>query len=167
MEISDYRDAVAANRRDHGFEAVEAGAEEFERMWVTRETDDTLGDVAVLATLVEGNEPGADGIDAETLVDVAASFRDVLADRIDSQPGRADGGEAPTPIGYVTFATSDPDASLLAAMNGFTVAKRRTNVFPLVYDTEAERLHCHEVPRLKGRGIYRRQADDAERLFEV
>ena len=162
MEISDYRDAVAANRRDHGFEAVEAGTEEFERMWMTRETDDSLGDVAVLATLVEAPEA-----DAETLFDVAASFREVLADRIDPQPGRADGDKALTPIGYVTFATSDPDASLLAAVNGFTVAKRRTNVFPLAYDTEAERLHRHEVPRLKGRGIYRRQADDAERFFGV
>jgi hypothetical protein len=162
MDISDYRAAVAANRREHGFEAVEEGTEAFERLWATRETDDTLGDVAVLATLVEAAEA-----DAETLVDVAGSFHEVLADRIDPRPERADGGEAPTPIGYVTFATPDPDPSLLAAMNGFTVAKRRTNVFPLVYDTSAERLHRHEVPRLKGRGIYRRQADDAKRLFEV
>ena len=162
MDVTDYRTAVAANRREHGFEAVEGGSEAFEQMWATRETDDTLGDVAVLATLV-----AAEGADAETLADTAAAFREVLADRIDPRPGRADGGEAPTPIGYVTFATSDPDPSLIAAMNGFTVAKRRTNVFPLVYDTSAERLHRHEVPRLKGRGIYRRQADDAERLFDV
>jgi hypothetical protein len=162
MDVTDYRKAVAANRREHGFEAVEERTEAFERLWATRETDDTLGDVAVLATLVEAPEA-----DAATLADTAAAFRDVLADSVDPRPGRADGGEAPTPIGYVTFATPEPDASLLAAMNGFTVAKRRTNVFPLVYDTEAERLHRHEVPRLKGRGIYRRQADDAERLFEV
>ncbi|SFR36608.1 MULTISPECIES: hypothetical protein [Halorubrum] len=167
MDISDYRDAVAANRRAHGFEAVEAGTDAFERLWAARETDDTLGDVAVLATLVGADESETDGVDAETLVDVAASFREVLADRIDPRPGRADGGEAPTPIGYVTFAVPDPDASLLDAMSGFTVAKRRTNVFPLVYDTRAERLHRHEVPRLKGRGIYRRQADDAERLYDV
>ena len=162
MDISDYRDAVASNRRDHGFESVDEGAAEFDRLWSTRETDDTLGDVAVVATLVE-----AEGFDSAELVDATASLRDVLADRIDSRPERADGGESPTPIGYVTFATDDPDPSLLDAMTGFTVAKRRTNVFPLVYDTEAERLHRHEVPRLKGRGIYRRQADDAERLFEV
>ena len=167
MDISDYRAAVAANGRKHGFEAVEERTDAFERLWVTRETDDTLGEVAVVATLVEGDETEAGGIDAATLADTAASFRDVLAEAVDPRPGRADGGEAPTPIGYVTFATSDPDASLLDAMNGFTVAKRRTNVFPLVYDTEAERLHRHEVPRLKGRGIYRRQADDAERLFDV
>ena len=154
--------AVAANRRKHGFEAVDEGADEFDRLWETRETDDSIGDVSVLATLVEG-----DGTDAAAFAETAASFRDVLADRVDARPGRADGGEAPTPIGYVTFATADPDASLLDAMNGFTVAKRRTNVFPLVYDVDGERLHRHEVPRLKGRGIYRRQADDAERLFEV
>lgn len=162
MDISDYRASVAANRREHGFEAVDGRTDEFDRLWATRETDDTLGDVAVLATLV-----AAEGADAETLADTAAAFRDVLADTVDPRPGRADGGEAPTPVGYVTLATPDPDPSLLAAMNGFTVAKRRTNVFPLVYDTNAERLHRHEVPRLKGRGIYRRQAIDAERLFNV
>ncbi|TKX56705.1 hypothetical protein EXE44_13850 [Halorubrum sp. SS7] len=162
MDISDYRAAVAANRREHGFEAVDERTDAFERLWATSETDDTLGEVVVLATLVE-----ADGTDAETLLDAAAALRDVLADTVDPRPGRADGGEAPTPVGYVTLATPDPDAALLDAMSGFTVAKRRTNVFPLVYDTEAERLHRHEVPRLKGRGIYRRQADDAERLFDV
>ena len=162
MDTSQYRAAVAANGRDHGFEAVDEGAAEFDRLWSIRETDDTVGEVAVLATLVE-----VEGLDAAELVDTAASFRDVLAETVDPRPGRADGGEAPTPIGYVTFAVPDPDAVLLDAMNGFTVAKRRTNVFPLVYDTSAERLHRHQVPRLKGRGIYRRQADDAERLFEV
>ena len=161
MDSSQYREAVAANRRKHGFEAVD-GCGEFDRLWAARETDDTLGDVAVLATLVDG-----EGLDAAGLVEVASSFRDVLADRIDARPQRADGGESSTPIGYVAFAAPDPDASLLGAVSGFTVAKRRTNVFPLVYDTEAERLHRHEVPRLKGRGIYRRQADDAERLFEA
>ncbi|WP_096393770.1 hypothetical protein [Halorubrum trapanicum] len=172
MDISDYRDAVAENRREHGFEAVDERTDAFERLWATRETDDTLGEVAVLATLVEADETEAsetegNGIDAATLAETAASLRDVLAETVDPRPGRADGGEAPTPIGYVAFATSDPDPSLLDAMTGFTVAKRRTNVFPLVYDAEAERLHRHEVPRLKGRGIYRRQANDAERLFDV
>ncbi|SDE97947.1 hypothetical protein SAMN04488067_101310 [Halorubrum xinjiangense] len=162
MDLSDYRAAVAANRRKHGFEAVDERTDEFERLWTTREADDSLGSVVALATLVE-----AEGLDAETLADTAASLRDVLVDTVDPRPGRADGGEAPTPIGYVTFAAPDPDASVLDAMANFTVAKRRTNVFPLVYDAEAERLHRHEVPRLKGRGIYRRQADDAERLFEV
>lgn len=162
MDISEYRAAVAANRRKQGFEAVDERTDAFERLWATRETDDSLGSVVALATLVEAEE-----LDAATLVETAASFRDVLADTVDPRPGRADGGEAPTPIGYVTFATSDPDASVFDAMANFTVAKRRTNVFPLVYDAEAERLHRHEIPRLKGRGIYRRQADDAERLFDI
>ncbi|QAU12830.1 hypothetical protein EKH57_08875 [Halorubrum sp. BOL3-1] len=162
MDPTQYRDAVAANRREHGFDAVDERAAGFDRLWATRETDDTLGAVAVLATVVE-----AANVDAETLVETAESFRDALADRVDDRPERADGGESPTPIGYVTFAVPDPDASLLDAMSGFTAARRRTNVFPLVYDTESERLHRHEVPRLKGRGIYRRQAEDAKRLFEV
>ncbi|WP_434522727.1 hypothetical protein [Halorubrum sp. AS12] len=162
MDISEYRESIATKRRKHGFEAVDERTDAFDRLWATRETDDTLGDVAVLATLVEGEAVGP-----EALAETAASFRDVLADRVDPRPGRADGGEAPTPIGYVTFATPDPDPSLLDAMSGFTVAKRRTNVFPLVYDAETERLHRHEIPRLKGRGIYRRQANDAERLFDV
>ncbi|GAA0536520.1 hypothetical protein ABNG02_11945 [Halorubrum ejinorense] len=162
MDPTRYRDAVAANGRKHGFDTVEEGANGFEQLWVARDEDDTIGSVAVFATLVA--EPD---VDAEALVATAESFRDVLADRVDASPQRADGGKSPTPIGYVTFAVSDPDASLLDAMSGFTVARRRTNVFPLVYDCEAERLHRHDVPRLKGRGIYRRQAEDAERLFGV
>ncbi|ELZ35788.1 hypothetical protein [Halorubrum tebenquichense] len=161
MDPTQYRDAVVANRRRHGFEAVD-GPAAFDSLWATRETDDTLGAVAVLAAVVEAPEA-----DPETLAETAESFRDALAEQVDSRPERADGGGSPTPIGYVTFAVPDPDASLLDAMSGFTVAKRRTNVFPLVYDVEAERLHRHEVPRLKGRGIYRRQAEDAERLFAV
>ncbi|VTT87366.1 hypothetical protein DM2_700 [Halorubrum sp. DM2] len=162
MDLTQYGDAVAANRRKHGFDAIDEPTAGFDRLWATRETDDTLGAVAVVATAV-----AAPDIDAETLVETAESFRDALAEQTGPRPERADGGESPTPIGYVTFAVPDPDASLLDAMSGFTVAKRRTNVFPLVYDTEGERLHRHEVPRLKGRGIYRRQAEDAERLFEV
>lgn len=161
MDLPQYRDAVAANRRRHGFEAVD-GPAAFDRLWATRETDDTLGAVAVLAAVVAASDA-----DPETLVETAESFRDALAGRVDPRSERSDGGESVTPVGYVTFAVPEPDASLLGAMSEFTVAKRRTNVFPLVYDVEAERLHRHEVPRLKGRGIYRRQAEDAERLFEV
>ncbi|WP_200530324.1 hypothetical protein [Halorubrum sp. LN27] len=167
MDPTQYRDAVVANRREHGFDVVDETTDGFDPLWRTREIDDSIGEVAVLATLVDAGDTDASGIGAETLVETAESFRDVLADRIDARPGRADGGEVPTPIGYVTYVTADPDASLLDAMSGFTVARRRTNVFPLVYDCKAERLHRHEVPRLKGRGIYRRQADDAERLFDV
>jgi hypothetical protein len=162
MDPTQYCDAVAANGRKHGFETVEEAVDGFERLWEARSEDDTIGAVAVFAAVVE--EPD---VDAEALVATAESFRDVLTDRVDASPQRTDGGKSPTPIGYLTFAVPEPDASLLNAMSGFTVARRRTNVFPLVYDTAAERLHRHEVPRLKGRGIYRRQAEDAERLFDV
>ena len=162
MDPTQYRDAVEANARKHGFDTVEEADSGFEHLWETRDEDDTIGSVVVLATLVEAADA-----DAETLVATAESFRDVIDDRVDARPQRADGGKNPTPIGYVTFAVREPDASLLDAMSGFTVARRRTNVFPLVYDCEAERLHRHDVPRLKGRGIYRRQAEDAERLFDA
>jgi len=57
-----------------------------------------------------------------------------------------------TPLGYVAFAVRDPDQSVVDAARSYTVARRRTNVFPIVYDCEAETLHRHEIPRLKGRG---------------
>ena len=162
MDLPRYRAAVAENRREHGFDAVDGPTGEFDPVWVTRGDDDSIGAVAVLATLVADPEPAP-----ESLVRTGEAFRDVLVDRTDAAPERADGGESHTSIGYVTLAVPDPDPSLLDAMSGFTVARRRTCVFPLVYDLAAERLHRHEVPRLKGRGIYRRQADDAERLFGV
>lgn len=158
MDLPRYRAAVAENRREHGFDAVDGSTGEFDPVWATR-GDDSIGEVAVLATLVDDPES-----DPESLVRTGEAFRDVLADRTAASE-QADGGESPTSIGYVTLAVSDPDPSLLDAMSRFTVARRRTCVFPLVYDLAAERLHRHEVPRLKGRGIYRRQAEDAERLF--
>ena len=162
MDLPRYHAAVAENRREHGLDAVDGPTGEFDPVWATRGDDDSIGEVAVLATLVDDPEP-----DPESLVRTGEAFRDVLADRTAAASEQADGGESPTSIGYVTLAVSDPDPSLLDAMSGFTVARRRTCVFPLVYNLAAERLHRHEVPRLKGRGIYRRQAEDAERLFGI
>lgn len=162
MDVTRYRAAVAENRREHGFDAVDGPTGEFDPVWATRDDDDSIGEAVVLATLVDDPEP-----EPETLVRTGEAFRAVLADRTDADPERADGGGSPTSIGYVTLAVPDADPPLLDAMSGFTVARRRTCVFPLVYDLAAERLHRHEVPRLKGRGIYRRQAEDAERLFGI
>ena len=75
--------------------------------------------------------------------------------------------DSATPIGYVAFAVATPGDDLVSAATSYTVAERRTNVFPLVYDLESGTLHTHPVPRLKGRGIYRRQSEDADRLFDV
>jgi hypothetical protein len=157
MEHTQYRDAVVENRRKHGFEPVDEYTNGFDPVWEVRDEDASIGEVAVLATLVDDEpDPSPDDV-----VATADAFREVLVDRVDDRHGPT------TPLGYVVFPVPDADPSLVDAARSYTVARRRTNVFPIVYDCEAERLHRHEVPRLKGRGIYRRQADDAARLFEV
>jgi hypothetical protein len=157
MDPTQYRDAVVANRREHGFRAVDEYTNGFDPVWAVRDDDPSVGECAVFATLVDDEpEPSP-----EDLAATADAFRDVLVERVDDPRGST------TPLGYVVFAVPDPDRSLVDAARSYTVARRRTNVFPLVYDCESETLYRHEVPRLKGRGIYRRQAEDAERLFEV
>ncbi|MBP1921610.1 hypothetical protein J2751_000603 [Halorubrum alkaliphilum] len=155
MEFDRYREAVAANRREHDFDALD-GRSGFDRLWTRREEDPTVGSVSLFGTVVDATD-----YDADDLADTADRFRAVVDRRTD------DGDESVTRIGYVVFVVSGADDALSTAAAEYTVAERRTNVFPLVYDTETRTLHTHSVPRLKGRGIYRRQADDAERLFEV
>lgn len=156
MDHRVYRDAVVSNRREHGLSVGDEWTDGFDPVWVERDEDPTLGDVYVLSTIVDAIDH-----DPSEVVETADRFRDVLADRVD--PSR----ESATPIGYVVFTIPDPDDRLLETATSYTVAERRTNVFPIVYDREDQRLHTHSIPRLKGRGIYRRQVDDAEKLFEV
>jgi|AntRauMinimDraft_4_1070384.scaffolds.fasta_scaffold00064_8 hypothetical protein len=156
MDQTQYRDHVVRNRREHDFAVVDESTGGFDPVWAIREEDPSVGEVAVLATLVEDAAlaPG-------DLTAAADDFRDVLVERVDDHRGSV------TPLGYVTAAVPDPDPALVEAARSYTVARRRTNVFPLVYDCDAETLHRHSIPRLKGRGIYRRQATDADRLFDV
>ncbi|WP_066415866.1 hypothetical protein [Halorubrum aethiopicum] len=154
MDFDRYREAVAANRRKHGFEVVDEGFDGFERVWHANEEDPTVGHVSVFATVVDTTDDDGD------LVAAADRFRELIAEL-------SDGTDSATPIGYVAFAVGSPGDDLVSAATSYTVAERRTNVFPLVYDLGNERLHTHPVPRLKGRGIYRRQREDAERLFDV
>jgi len=154
MEFDQYCDAVAANRRDDGFEPIDDQTA-FDPMWRGTDTDPTVGDVSLFLTVVD-----ADGHGADDLIADADRFRDVLASVADFE-------ESDTTIGYLTFVTPNPSESVVSAATSYTVADRRTNVFPLVYDGATETLHTHPVPRLKGRGIYRRQIDDAESLFAV
>ncbi|WP_123619511.1 hypothetical protein [Halorubrum sp. CSM-61] len=156
MDPTQYRDAVVANRREHGFEVDDEYTKGFDPVWATREDDPSVGECVALATLVDELDPDPDDVTA-----TADEFRDVLVDRVDDRRGST------TPLGYVVFPVPNPDPSVVDAARSYTVARRRTNVFPIVYDCEAETLHRHEVPRLKGRGIYRRQAADAERLFDI
>ena len=156
MDNTQYRDAVVEKNRKHGFEPVTEGINGFKRVWKARDEDDSIGAVTVLAALADETDP-----DPDDIVETADEFREVLIDHVD------DRSESLTPLGYVVFSVPDPDPALIDAACSYTVARRRTNVFPVVYDPEAEVLHRHEVPRLKGRGIYRRQAEDTERLFDV
>lgn len=157
MDFDRYSETVAANRRKHGFDVVDGGDHDFERIWSAREEDPTVGHVAVFATVVDATD---DDLGAEQIVAAADRFRELLIDLTDET-------STVTPIGYVAFVDDAPDEDLVSAATSYTVADRRTNVFPLVYDLEGETLHTHPVPRLKGRGIYRRQSEDAERLFDV
>ena len=156
MDSTQYRDAVVENRRKHGFEVVDRYTEGFDPVWMACDEDSSVGECVALATLVDDPDPDPDDITV-----TADAFRDVLVERVGGRRGST------TPLGYVVFAVSDPERSVVDAARSYTVANRRTNVFPIVYDCETETLYRHEVPRLKGRGIYRRQADDAERLFEA
>ncbi|WP_435072880.1 hypothetical protein [Halorubrum sp. HHNYT27] len=157
MDCTQYRDAVVENGRKHGFEPVDGDTNGFDHVWEARDEDDSIGAVTILATLVD-NDPD---LGPDDIVTTADAFRDVLVDHLDARI------ESVTPLGYVVFPVADPDPALIDAACSYTVARRRTNVFPIVYDCEAETLHRHEVPRLKGRGIYRRQAEDTERLFDA
>lgn len=162
MDPIQYRGAVVENRRRHGFTAIDADADGFDPVWSARDEDDSVGDVFVLATVVDEYDGiDTDDLGLDDLCATADAFRELLVDVTDDRHGST------TPLGYVLFPISDPDPSLVDAATSYTVARRRTNVFPLVYDCEAETLHHHEIPRLKGRGIYRRQAEDAKQLFDI
>lgn len=156
MDPTTYRDAVVENRRTHGFEVVDEHTGGFDPLWKARAEDATLGQVVVLATLQTRQS-----VSPSELTELADAFRAVVAEQVDRTRSST------TPIGYLVVGVPDPDPNVVEAATSYTVAERRTNVFPIVYDCDAEQLHCHDVPRLKGRGIYQRQATDAERLFAV
>lgn len=153
MEFDRYCEAVAERGESAGFEALEH-ANPFERAWHTSDDDPTVGEVSLFTAVVDAREHGPDDV-----VETADEFRRVVTTNTHPDDGA-------TPIGYVVFVVPDPSSDVVDAATSYTVAERRTSVFPLVYDAASETLHTHPVPRLKGRGIYRRQIDDAARLLE-
>lgn len=153
MELDRYCEAVAASGESAGFETLDC-TEPFERMWYASDDDPTVGEVSLFTAVVDARAYGPGDV-----VETTDEFRRVVTDR-------ATPGDGTTPIGYVVFVASDPSSDVVDAAMSYTVAERRTSVFPLVCDATAGTLHTHPVPRLKGRGIYRRQIDDAARLLE-
>ena len=153
MEFDQYCEAVAETRASAGFEVV-TETEPLGRVWHASDEDPTVGDISLFTAVIDAREYGPD-----ELTEAADALRHVVTARTSPDDGA-------TPIGYVVFVVPDPTSDVVDAATSYTVAERRTNVFPLVYDATNETLHTHPVPRLKGRGIYRRQIDDAARLFE-
>ena len=153
MEFDQYCEAVAETRASAGFDVV-TETDPLGRVWHASDEDPTVGDISLFTAVIDAREYGPD-----ELTEAADAFRHVVTERTSPDDGA-------TPLGYLVVVVSDPSSDVVETATSYTVAERRTNVFPLVYDLTTETLHTHPVPRLKGRGIYRRQIDDAARLFE-
>ncbi len=155
MDCRSYRDHVEKQLLDHGYKTVAAEqANPFDPVWYKQDDDPTIGRTKVFVTVI-------DDADRDTLQSTAAAFRTLLSTATTPTQGVVE-----NLFGYVVFALANPPAGLIEfATEGFTVADRRTNVFPLVYDLADETLYTHTVPRLKGRGFYEKQKLDAEKLL--
>ncbi|SNR35780.1 hypothetical protein [Halorubrum vacuolatum] len=156
MDVSQYRERVDVERRNADLSPVDVDTETFEAMWEGTDHDQTLGNVYVLAAVIDGSDLTRDDV-----ADLADRLRDRLIERAREY------GASTTPLGYLVCCCSDPPADVIEEATTYTVAERRTNVFPIIYDADEDTVHRHEVPRLKGRGIYRRQVEDVDRLFAV
>jgi len=157
MDPQDYRDHVESQVVDHEYEAVPpAEANPFDPVWYKQDEDPTIGRTKVFVTVNDESD-----MDTETMKTTTESFRTVVTSASPSTDTSVENR-----FGYVVFALSDPADELIEfATEEFTVADRRSNVFPLVYDLESETLYTHNVPRLKGRGFYEKQKLDAEELL--
>ena len=157
MDVQRYRNRVEKALDDAAYEPIaDEPTEPFDEVWHTRSEDPTIGVTEDFATVVD-----ATAFDAETLRETAEEFRGVVTDIAPSTPGGMENR-----FGYLVCAVDDPGDELVGfATEEYTVADRRTSVFPLIYDLDAETLYKHTVPRLKGRGFYEKQKLDAGSLF--
>jgi len=157
MDARSYRDHVETQVTDRGYEAVPAAeANPFSPVWYKQDDDPTIGRTKVFVTVLDDEQ-----LDVETVEATADAFRTLL-----SSASTPTDGSVENRFGYVVFAVRSPSDSLVEfATEEYTVADRRTNVFPLLYDLDAQTLHTHTVPRLKGRGFYEKQKFDAEDLL--
>ncbi|MFW6321729.1 MAG: hypothetical protein ACOC0Z_07740 [Halohasta sp.] len=158
MDSQRYRKHVETTVTEAGYEELDRELDDFESVWQKRTEDPTIGVTEVFATVVD-----AEGFDTDDIAETAEAFRESLTTVAPSSPGSME-----NLFGYVVFALADPGEELVEfATEEYTVADRRTSVFPLCFDLDAETLYTHAVPRLKGRGFYEKQRLDAEELFVV
>jgi|SRR6056297_293053 len=157
MDIDEYRDHVETKVLDHEYDPLPpAEANPFDPVWYKEDEDPTIGRTKVFVTINDDLE-----LDTETLETTTESFRTLVGSA--SPPTD---GSFQNLFGYIVYPRSGFDEALIEfATEEFTVANRRTNVFPLLYDLDAETLHTHTIPRLKGRGFYEKQKFDAEELL--
>jgi len=156
MDAQNYRDRVENALTEADYEPTEA--EEFETVWHKETEDPTIGVTHVCVSVIDAAD-----LDEESLESTAEEFRGLLSEIAPTQPGGMK-----NLFGYVLFVESELSDELVEfATEEYTVADRRTSVFPLLFDLSTETLHLHPIPRLKGRGFYEKQKIDAESLFSV
>jgi hypothetical protein len=157
MDTQEYTEYVETEVLDHGYEAVPPEeANPFTPVWYKQDEDPTIGRTKVFVTV-----SAAADHDVETMKTTAESFRTLVTSASPSTESSVENR-----FGYIIFAAANPADELIEfATEEFTVADRRSNVFPLVYDLASDTLHTHNVPRLKGRGFYEKQKLDAEELL--
>jgi len=159
MNAQSYRTRVESAVSEEEYEQItDESTGQFDPVWHKQTEDPTIGLTQDFVTVLD-----TDGIDQESIEASADEFRALLSDIAPSEPGTME-----NLFGYVVFAVSEPGEDLIEfATEEYTVADRRTSVFPLVFGLETETLHRHPVPRLKGRGFYEKQKLDAESLFSL
>ncbi|ATW90036.1 hypothetical protein halTADL_3334 [Halohasta litchfieldiae] len=159
MDAQTYRNRIETAVLDADYEPIsDESTGEFEPVWHKQTEDPTIGVTEVFVTVID-----SEGTDEEILTETSEAFRRQLSEMTPSEPSTME-----NLFGYVVFAVSEPSEELIQfATEEYTVADRRTSVFPLLYDLENETLHRHPVPRLKGRGFYEKQKLDAESLFSL
>jgi len=156
MDAQDYRERV-----ENALDAAEyepTDVSEFGTVWHKETEDPTIGITHVCVAVVETGD-----VDNASLEATAEEFRGILGEIAPTQPGGMK-----NLFGYIVFTETDLSDDLVEfATEEYTVADRRTSVFPLLFELSTETLHLHPVPRLKGRGFYEKQKLDAESLFSV
>jgi len=157
MDFTTYTEEVRNNLRSAGFEAADIDSDRFGEIFAQRETGLTVGVMNTMATVVD-----AGGMRSGDLREYTDAFRDLLGEE-----SFAKFGVGENMFGYIVFAVDGAEDELTDWALDYDVRKRNSHVFPLVYDLDADEIYTHPVPRIKQRGLYKKQKRDAEEHFEI